>query len=132
MAHKRRQDANKFTPEQFDKLVTDYIKMMSAQDKIPTRAHCAMHIGISRQQLVTKYKTDEKFSATYEKLETAFQAGTEQAAMNPEEGDRRHAGVLVFMLKNAGYTDRQEIDHTTGGQQINQWSVLPVSSEKNE
>ena len=101
----------KFQPGEFTQLVDDYLDDCAAERDIPTKMHFAMRIGISREQLYKYYGVKEEYSEAYSKLDTAHAGMMEYCALNPKEGDNRNAGVMVFGLKNIGWTDKQEIDH---------------------
>lgn len=103
----------KFTPEQFRKHVDDYLAERKENGEIPTIMHFAMTIGISREQLYKFYKVQDDYKDAYSVLETYRDGITEFTALNPKEGDIRNAGIMVFALKNIGWTDKQEVNHTS-------------------
>jgi hypothetical protein len=121
----------KFTPEEFKQLVIDYLAERKANGEIPTIMHFAMHIGISREQLYKYYKVQDGYREAYEVLETHRDGMTEFAALNPSPDDNRNSGLMIFALKNIGWTDRQELQHTgaNGGAIENKWTVEFVNAE---
>ena len=78
---------------------------------------------MTRQALYNIEKDREEFAETIEyireKVRTYWQM----------HGAHGNAAFAQFMLVNLGYKNKvdQQIDHTTGGKQINSWVVQPVS-----
>lgn len=103
----------KFKPDEFERLVDGYLDERRENAEIPTIMHFAMTIGISREQLYKYYKVNDDYKDAYSKLETYRDGITEFTALNPKEGDIRNAGIMVFALKNIGWTDKQEITQKT-------------------
>jgi len=102
----------KYTPEEFEQLVYGHIEECVEKRKIPAIMHFAMVINISREQLYKYYKVKDDYKEAYATLETACAGILEDYALNPQEGDNRHAGILAFGLKQYGWTDKQEIEHS--------------------
>lgn len=73
----------------------------------------AIFIGFESRQSVYDYEKSGKFSYIIKRARLYVENAYEQALMS-----ERPTGA-IFALKNMGWTDKQEIDHTTKGDSIN-------------
>jgi len=85
--------------------VTAYKKELVKTGNFPTMAGLAYSIGIDRKTL-WNYSQKDAFFPTIKKYRDWIEQEMEQQLLK-----LGHGGV-VFLAKNYGYTDRQEIDHS--------------------
>ena len=96
-------------PEAFDKAVDEYF---NDQNRGATWTGLALHLGFSSRDSLNDYKKKPEFSDSVKKALLRIERKYEEAIV-----ERNPAGA-IFALKNFGWTDKQEIDHTTGGEKI--------------
>ena len=92
------------TVEDLEKAIDNYKQYLQANDRPPTIAGLAYYTGIERQTIYN-YEKDEAYFDTIKKLRDWVIMTYE------EEAIIKGNGGVVFMLKNYGYTDRQELLH---------------------
>lgn len=101
----------KLTPEQLKQKIEEYKGYLKETGKPPTIAGLAYFTGIDRQTIYNYKQKDEYFDTIKECREWIL-ATYEEVAIN-----KGHSGI-IFLMKNYGYTDRQETE-ITGGININ-------------
>ena len=80
----------------------------------PTITRLCLHLGFESRQSFYDYQSIPQFSYIVKKLRTMIEAEYEDLVT-----DREHATAgVIFALKNLGWSDKQEVDHTTGGDKI--------------
>jgi hypothetical protein len=108
------------TPEQLLELVESYF---SSDDK-PTLSGLSFNLGMSRQSLYNYAEKDEFFDIikkARQRIESVYEKRLIYES-NP-------TGV-IFALKNMGWFDKQEIDHTTKGESINKEPTIEELKER--
>ena len=80
-----------------------YKQYLEDSDKPPTIAGLAYYTGIDRQTLYN-YKKDAEFFDTIKRFVDWVIMTYEETAIT------NSSGGVIFLLKNYGYTDRQDID----------------------
>jgi len=80
--------------------------------KAPTITGLALWLGFESRQSFYDYEKEGEFSYTIKKARLRIEERYEQRLHGNSP-----AGA-IFALKNFGWTDRQEIDHTTKGEKI--------------
>lgn len=115
-----------YSQEVLDKAL-DYVENFESYgDAVPTVAGMACEIGVSRETLYAWSKDESKpefsdiFSRVMEKQERNLVNGGLAGGFNP--------AVTKMMLTKHGYSDKQEIDHTTQGQSINRIERVIVNT----
>ena len=95
--------------EEVENYIEEYKEYLKENDKPPTMAGLAYYLHIDRKTLYN-YSKDQEFFPTIKRYR-------DWVLMNIEETciDKGNGGT-VFIAKNYGYTDKQEVEHT--GQQI--------------
>jgi len=116
------------TPEKLDKLIDDYFKSISYESpllvngkevtnrlgeliieviyvKRPTITGLSLYLDTSRKVLM-EYENRDNFSNTIKKAKTMIERFYEEGLMS------QHSTGAIFALKNFGWTDKQEIEHT--------------------
>lgn len=83
----------------------------------------ALHLDVDRVTLLNYEKRDEFFS-TIKKMKTMVESSYEKTLRK-----RGNAGD-IFGLKNFGWTDKREVDHTTKGESFNAAALESPEVEK--
>lgn len=81
--------------------------------EVPTITGLALYLGFESRQSFYDYEKREGFSYTIKNARTRIENNYEELL---QHGNTPGA---IFALKNMGWTDRQAIDHTSGGDKIN-------------
>lgn len=98
-----------YTPERIQEII-EYMEKYIEDSAIPSIAKFAYISNMSRQAL---YEHSE-FSDMLKRLKDKREAALEEKLFS----DPRFATGTIFALKQMGWSDKQEIDHTTKGQAI--------------
>ena len=94
------------SPEEFDRLVDEYLADRFAQEKPITLTGCLLHMGIYSRATLEDYASYEGFSEPVKRLRSLVaQAYEERLHGNSPTG-------AIFALKNMGWSDKQELEHT--------------------
>lgn len=78
------------------------------QPNPPTVSGLALHLGFSDRQSIYDYKEREEFSCTIKKAITRIEEYAEKQILSGGQ-----ATGAIFWLKNKGWSDKQEVDHTS-------------------
>jgi len=90
--------------KELQKCLDKYREYLEESGKPPTIAGLAYYTGINRQTIYN-YEKDEQYFGTIKKFRDWVIMTYEETAV-----EKGNAGV-IFLLKNYGYTDRQELQH---------------------
>jgi hypothetical protein len=82
--------------------------------KLPTKGGLARHLGVHRDTLYEWAKAHPEFSDVMEELS----AEQEDRLINSGLSGDYNPTIAKVLLTKHGYTDKQEIDHTTKGEPI--------------
>lgn len=105
--------------------IQDYFFECKDKEDIPTISGLAVHLDTSRETLMN-YEHKEKYFDTIKRAKDKVVALQEQLAMK----GKINPTVWIFSAKNnLGYADKQELDHTSGGEPI--FSISGVIANKN-
>lgn len=96
-----------YTPEYVAKKILDYEDYLASTDKPPTRAGLAFFSGISRSAL-DRYAQDPRYADTVGKFCARIDMFMEEELLKNKPG----MSGTIFLAKNLGYTDKQEITVT--------------------
>lgn len=106
----------KYTPELLEK-ANDYVDgAWELEDAVPMIVGLALHCNISKETVYAWAKEDDKkefsdIAKTVEQMQERYLAkGGLSNTMN--------ANITKLLLSKHGYSDKQEIDHTTDGEKI--------------
>jgi len=80
--------------------------------KVPTIAGLAYAIGVDRQT-VYNYEKNQEYFDIIKRARDYILAEIESAAINDDVNN----GPVIFVMKNYGYSDKQEIEHSGGIEQ---------------
>jgi hypothetical protein len=93
------------TKEDLEEKLNDYKVYLELSGKPPTIAGLAYYTGIDRQTIYNYSEKDEFFDT--------LKGFRDFVIMNYEElAIEKGNGGIVFLLKNYGYTDKQEVEHS--------------------
>jgi hypothetical protein len=98
--------APKYTPEEFKEAFEAYCEHCDATQERPTISGMAFHMGFASRQSVYDYAKKEGYEYLAKRATLFVEKGYEQ-----QVADGRGDGGIVFILKNMGWSDKQEIDH---------------------
>lgn len=90
----------------------------------PTITGLAIYLGFESRQSVYDYEKSGEFSYIIKRARLYVEHGYEQALMS-----EKPTGA-IFALKNMGWSDKQEIDHTTKGQAINGKDLTKLTDDE--
>lgn len=97
-----------------DELMSKALEYFDNTSK-PTITRLCLHLGFESRQSFYAYEQKSGFSYTIKRLRTMIEAEYEDLVTDKEHAT---AGV-IFALKNLGWSDRTELDHTTQGDKLN-------------
>lgn len=95
------------SPEEMDRLVNEYVAKQEALDKPKTLTGLILALGLSSRQSLDEYKNYEGFSDSVKRAKAVIENAYEE---------RLHGTAstgAIFALKNMGWSDRQELDHSS-------------------
>ncbi len=116
-------------PKVIEKQAEDYFKECLKQKDPITITGLALALDTTRETLMD-YQGKDEFSDTLKRMKLRCENYAERQVF----AGRNQAGA-IFALKNYGWRDKQEIDHTTGGEKITalnptQAAVIADAEEK--
>ena len=100
------------SPEDFDAKVLEYHQYCKAEQEPVTWTGLALYLGFSSRQSIDEYAKYDGFSDSVKKAKTLVEWEYEKRLIQGQP-----AGP-IFALKNMGWSDKQEIDHTTQGEKM--------------
>lgn len=83
-------------------------------DVVPSQAGLAIELGLSRSTLQEWEKNHDRFSVTLQRLRW-FQ---ERISLNGGLDGKLNSTIVKLLLANHGYSEKQSIDHTSGGEKV--------------
>ena len=86
---------------------------------VPSRAGMSVYLNVSRETLTNWGRANKEFLGTLEQL-SAIQ---ERISLNKGLTGDFNSAIVKLLLANHGYSDRQNIDHTSNGESINEVNV---------
>lgn len=113
-----------YTPELLD-LANEYIS--ECPDTVPTVVGLCLHIGIAK---ATAYRWADEGNEVFKDILEIVSSKQEQQLINGGLKNEFNSAITKMMLTKHGYTDKQELDHTSGGKPLNTWIVNPVTTNK--
>jgi len=93
------------TEEELQKAISNYFDYCLQNKKPETIAGLAYHLGVERQTIYC-YEKREEFFDTVKSARDRILAGLEEALFTEGKSGQ------IFLAKNYGYTDKQEIEHS--------------------
>jgi|SRR6056297_3067378 len=99
--------------EELQKKIDKYYEYCEEKDKPSTFAGAAYFLEVDRQTLYN-YKEKEEYFDTIKKLRDRIKLAMEERLADTSPNKTG----MIFLAKNYGYTDKQEIDHTINAEVI--------------
>ena len=97
-------------------------------DAIPSRVGLCCYLGISKQTSFEWERIYPEFLATLQAVDTL----QERTGVNKGITGEFNSTITKLVLANHGYSDRQAVDHTTGGKSINRIERVVVDAKPND
>jgi len=99
-------------------------RVYSRYPEQPTITGLAIYLGFESRQSVYDYEKNGEFSYTIKRARLHIE--------NSYEKELLGKGVTgaIFALKNFGWADKQEVDHTTKGQSLNGKDLSKLSTDE--
>lgn len=95
------------SPEEFDRLVDEYLDICEREEKPVTWTGIALHLGFTSRHALDEYKNYPGFSASVKRAKLIVENAYEQRMYS------HNPTGAIFVLKNMGWTDKQ-ITELTG------------------
>ena len=95
-------------PEKLSALIEEYF----AEDGHKTITGLCLHCGFESRQSFYEYEVKPEFTYIIKRARLMIENGYEKALMSDK------VTGPIFALKNMGWADKQEIDHTTNGKDM--------------
>ena len=95
------------SPEELEELLNKYIKECEEKEVIPCIAGCAYSIGMDRQTFYN-YEQKDLFFGIIKRFRDYVEFKMEESLVN----DGTATAGKIFISKNYGYTDKQELNLT--------------------
>lgn len=92
------------TPEDFDMMVDLYVAECKEEKQVLTIPDLALYLGFCDRHSLYDYQAKEQFTSSVKRARTIVEAATARLSMSGGAG-----GGPIFILKNMGYTDRQQV-----------------------
>lgn len=96
------------SPERMDELVDGYQAKCQEEDAPITLTGLIHHLGLSSRQSLDDYATYDGFSDSVKRAKLLVEMAYEHRLIAGGQ-----AAGPIFALKNMGWSDRQEVDHSS-------------------
>ena len=114
------------TAAELQKKIDEFFKETKDEKPTITITGLCYHLGFSSRQSFYDMEDKEEFAYTIKKARLRIEMFYEGMLLS-----RVTAGA-IFALKNLGWSDRQELDHTSKGERLSPINVTVDSSETAE
>ena len=111
------------TPEELEKAVEEYFR----NNERVTLSGLALHLGFESRQSLYNYGQREDFLDIIKSARMRVEATYEERLIY----EPNQTGV-IFALKNMNWSDKNEIDHTTGGEKINKVQIEIIGTDSKD
>lgn len=105
-----------------------YVLVWPDFDAIPSRVGLCCYLGISKQTSFEWERQYPEFLATLQAVDTL----QERTGVNKGITGEFNSTITKLVLANHGYSDRQAVDHTSGGENIKTFSAMYAVQPKND
>lgn len=95
------------TPEDFDAKVDEYYHFCKESEEPVTWTGLALFLGFSSRKSIDEYEKYDGFSHSVKRAKLLVEWAYEKRTLG------NNAAGPIFVLKNMGWSDKQEIDHRT-------------------
>lgn len=97
------------SPEEFDRLVDEYVSVCEADGRPLTFTGMALHLGFADRRSFYDYQKHEEFSRSVLRARTIIEGEYEMRIA--VSGDKSCGGA-IFALKNHGWADKLGLEHS--------------------
>ena len=118
----------KYCPELLAK-AQEYLEVWESIDVIPMIAGLATYIGITKDTISrweAEAKEEESDKLDFSDVCARVRQLQERALINKGLSRMSDASLSKLLLMKHGYSDRQEVDHTTNGESISEFKITLV------
>ena len=98
-----------------------FVLVEDIKTETPTITGLAYYLGFDSRQSMYDYEEKKAFSYIIKRAKLRIEAYYEGLLM------KQYSSGAIFALKNLGWSDRQEIDHTSKGEKITGFSYIKPS-----
>ena len=105
------------SPDEFDAAVDCYVDNMLAQERPLTWTGLALALGFSCRSSIDEYIKYDGFSYSVKRAKLLVEASYEERLYSTSTSG------IQFALKNLGWSDKTQVDHTTNGQSFKPMSL---------
>ena len=98
--------------EELQSEIDNYYQMCKDEDEPLTITGLALYLGFESRQSILDYEKNDDFSCTIKRARMRIENSYEKMLQN------QSSSGAIFALKNFGWKDKQEFDHTTNGKDI--------------
>lgn len=103
-----------------------YSYLEDCPNETPTVAGLAKHMGFARSRIYAWAELWEEVADFIEVISTHQEVSLIDNGLN----GTFNPAITKMLLSRLGYADKTETDVTSGGQQLNAWTINPVTTEK--
>lgn len=96
------------SPEEFSAKVDEYLAVCKEDEEPITWTGLALYLGFSSRQSIDEYQKYDGFSDAVKRAKMFVEQAYEKRVLG------NNAAGPIFVLKNMGWSDRQELDHRSG------------------
>ena len=114
-------------PEQLEQKINEYFAMVDENNKPVTITGLCIYLGFESRQSFYDYEKREGFSYIIKRARLLVENHYEMTAQYAKQPT-----FHIFALKNMGWSDKQEHDHTTKGEAINTVTWNFIDAEKKD
>src|SRR5699024_9577794 len=114
------------TPEQFDAKVDEYYHACKSGDEPVTWTGLALFMGFSSRQSIDEYAKYDGFSDSVKRAKLLVEWAYEKRLLE------NNAAGPIFVLKNMGWSDKQELAHTSPDGSMSPTSISIVGVEADD
>lgn len=114
-------------PEHLEQKMNEYFAMVEEKNKPVTITGLCIYLGFESRQSFYDYEKREGFSYIIKRARLFVENHYETSAQFAKQPT-----FHIFALKNMGWSDKQEHDHTTKGEAINTVTWNFIDAEKKD
>lgn len=121
------------SPDEFKEKAIEFFESFLHEDKKvdylgdhPTITGLALYLGFADRQSLYDYQNREEFALVVRTARTLVEKNYEEALMS------KSVTGAIFALKNMGWSDKKEVDHTSKGEKIGSSIQLPDGQDWKE
>lgn len=107
------------TPEEFDAKVDEFFAQCKKDGEHVTITGLCLYLGFESRQSFYDYEKRDGFSYSVKRARLMVENRYEATALNTKTQT-----FHIFALKNLGWSDKQEIDHTTKGEKVGETKIV--------